>query len=384
MSANTKYSKTARALLIAALLTGSLRLAGAQESPKEAASGPTPAAFDEAVKKGVEFLNAKGQSSDGSFSKQAGPGITAIVATALLRNGLTPDDPVVAKSLKYLETFVQPDGSICAPNSRLRNYETCLAVMCLSAANKDGRYKEQIAKADAFLKGLQFDEKDGRAASDITYGGVGYSGRERPDLSNTHYLTEALEAAGNGPDDPAVQRALAFISRCQNLESEHNNTKFAALNPDGGFYYTPAGEGSSPAGKTDNGGLRSYGSMSYAGLKSMIYAGLKADDPRVNAAVEWARQNYSLTENPGLGDAGLYYYYQLFSKALAATKMPELTDAKGKAHDWRRELAAELIRRQQPNGSWINANRQWLEADPNLVTAYALPALADCRPGIQP
>jgi squalene-hopene/tetraprenyl-beta-curcumene cyclase len=122
--------------------------------------------------------------------------------------------------------------------------------------------------------------------------------------------------------------------------------------------------------------------MSYAGLKSMIYAGLKADDPRVKAAVDWARDHYSLTENPGLGDAGLYYYYQLFSKALAATKQPELTDAQGKAHDWRRELAAELIRRQQPNGSWINSNAQWLEADPNLVTAYSLLALADCRAGV--
>lgn len=382
MLAGTKRFLTAL-LLVVSFAAGYGQSTRAQEAAAPPAAGPTPAAFDQAVKQGIEFLGTRGQSSDGSFSKQAGPGLTAIVATALLRNGLTPADPVVAKSLKYLESFVQPDGSICAPGSRLRNYETCLGVMCFAAANQDGRYQDTLAKADAFLKGLQFDEQDGRAASDVTYGGVGYSARERPDLSNTHYLTEALEATGNAPDDPAVQRALAFISRCQNLETEHNNTKFAALNPDGGFYYTPAGEGSSPAGKTAGGGLRSYGSMSYAGLKSMIYAGLEPDDPRVKAAVEWARQNYSLTENPGLGDAGLYYYYQLFSKALAATKMAELTDAEGKAHDWRRELAAELIRRQQPNGSWINSNRQWLEADPNLVTAYALLALADCRPGIQ-
>jgi squalene-hopene/tetraprenyl-beta-curcumene cyclase len=89
----------------------------------------------------------------------------------------------------------------------------------------------------------------------------------------------------------------------------------------------PAAGGASPAGKTANGGLRSYGSMTYAGLKSMIFAGLKGDDPRAKAAVAWARQHYSLTENPGLGSAGRYYYYHLFAKALAARGQDTLIDA---------------------------------------------------------
>jgi squalene-hopene/tetraprenyl-beta-curcumene cyclase len=161
--------------------------------------------------------------------------------------------------------------------------------------------------AERFLKGLQIGDEEGRTAADVTYGGVGYGGAGRPDLSNTHYLMEALEAAGAGPDDPAVKNALIFVSRCQNLGTQHNTTSFAAKDPDGGFYYNPTGEGGSPAGTTPNGGLRSYGSMTYAGLKSMIYAGLAADDPRVKAAVDWAHKHYSITDNPGLGDAGLYY-----------------------------------------------------------------------------
>ena len=123
------------------------------------------------------------------------------------------------------------------------------------------------------------------------------------------------------------------MSRCQNLESPDNTTEFAAKNPDGGFYYTPIGNGGCPAGKTANGGLRSYGSMSYAGLKSMIFAGLKADDPRVVAAMKWAQEHYTLTENPGLGDEGLFYYYHLFGKALAALGHATLTDSKSAADD---------------------------------------------------
>ena len=186
------------------------------------------------------------------------------MTTALLRNGRTVQDPLVAKSLKYLEGFAQPDGGLYQKGSRLNNYETCLTIVCFAEANRDGRYSELIKKADRFVKGEQWDETKGHDPSKVDYGGAGYGKESRPDLSNTAFLLEALHAAGNGPDDEAVKKALIFVSRCQNLESEHNTTQFSAKNPDGGFYYTPAGGGSSPAGKTDNGGLRSYAAMTGA------------------------------------------------------------------------------------------------------------------------
>jgi squalene-hopene/tetraprenyl-beta-curcumene cyclase len=31
------------------------------------------------------------------------------------------------------------------------------------------------------------------------------------------------------------------------------------------------------------------------------------------------------------------------------------------------------------DGSWVNENPRWMEGDPNLVTAYALLALAYCQ-----
>src|SRR6185436_14353875 len=99
------------------------------------------------------------------------------------------------------------------------------------------------------------------------YGGVGYGGPERPDLSNTTYLIDALIAAGAPADDQAIQRALAFVSRCQNLDSQYNDTKYAKLVGDGGFYYVIPTEKFDPSSDaeryTPDGGLRSYGSMSY-------------------------------------------------------------------------------------------------------------------------
>ncbi|MBL7039985.1 MAG: terpene cyclase/mutase family protein [Pirellulaceae bacterium] len=367
------------------LVAGAVLLAATHSlaSPPPSRSQVDTNVYEKTVGAAVEYLRLKGQSDDGSYSSYAGTGVTSLVTAALLRHGRTPQDPQVARSLDYLRQLVQPDGGIYQPGTLYRNYETCLAILCFSEANVDGRCDRLIERADAFVKGLQWDEDEGKDPSDLAFGGGGYGKHKRPDLSNTGFLIDALRAAGNGADSDAVQRALIFISRCQNLETEHNTTPFAVKNPDGGFYYTPAAGGSSQAGETADGGLRSYGSMTYAGLKSMLYAGVGPDDPRVKAAIEWIRKHYDLNTNPGMSDAGLYYYYHLFAKALDATSHDVLFDEHGRAHDWRAELVAELSKRQQPDGSWTNENARWLEGDPNLVTGYALLALAYCKPHAQ-
>jgi len=339
--------------------------------------------YGKTVDRAVQYLKTKGQAADGSYAGYTGPGVTAVVTTSILRQGRSPDDPVVAKSLKYLEGFVQPDGGIYKKDNFYRNYETSIALLCFDAANKDGRYDKTIKKAEGFLKGIQWDQDEGHDSASTSYGGAGYGKHKRPDLSNTSFLIEALKTAGAKPDDEAMKKALIFVSRCQNLETENNTTPFAAKNPDGGFYYTPAAGGTSQAGETPGGGLRSYGSMTYAGLKSMIYAGVKPDDPRVKAAVTWAKKHYALDTNPGLGKAGLYYYYHMLAKALDAIGEEVITDAKGVKHNWREELLEELVRRQRPDGSWVNENVRWLEGDASLVTGYALLAMAYCKPAVE-
>jgi squalene-hopene/tetraprenyl-beta-curcumene cyclase len=371
--------QTMRTAFLAMAISGVCCVFGAGTVSAAENKLPDPQMYRVMVEGAVKFLTSQ-QGEDGAISQHIGIGPTALATLGLLRSGRSVDDPAVAKGLKFLEEYTQESGGIHMPGGRIPVYETCIAMICLKAANADGRYDAILKKADAFLRGNQWDESQQKERDDPYYGGAGYGGKSRPDLSNTSYLVDALKACGAASDDPAIQKALVFVSRCQNLESEYNTTQFAAKVNDGGFYYTCVLGKQDKERETAAGGLRSYGSMTYSGFKSMIYAGLNKDDPRVKAAVTWIRKNYDVANNPGMGDAGLYYYYHTFAKALDALGIDEIEDAKGKIHPWRRELAEELAKRQQKNGSWVNANNQWMESDPNLSTAFALLALTYCQP----
>ena len=339
------------------------------------------AATARSIDRGIKFLMNRGQAEDGSFSSETGVAVTALCVRAILEHRPQAVElPSVKKALQFIESMIQSDGGIYNKGSKYRNYETSVAAMALIKANKGNQYESTLKRAEAFLKEIQWDEGEGIESSDTAFGGAGYGKHKRPDLSNTSFLLEALHELGNDADDESIQKALKFISRTQNLSGHGNDTKHAPKDGDGGFYYTPAAGGQSQAGEDDGGGLRSYGSMTYAGLKSMIYAGLDQDDPRVIAAMEFIKKHYSLKENPGMGHAGLFYYYHTFAKALDAAKVEVLDDADGNPHSWRQELSAQIVSMQQKDGSWVNSeNDRWLEGDRQLVTAYALLALAFCQ-----
>ncbi len=336
--------------------------------------------YQKMVDRGVEYLRQRGQADDGSFSAASGIGPTGLVVSGLLSVGVSAADPVVTKALSYLQKFVQPDGGIYRSDSLHKNYDTCIAMVAFSQANQHGQFSEIIKNSEKFVKGIQWDEGEGKDASDLFYGGAGYGSHSRPDLSNTSFLIDALKSLGNDSDDESIRKALSFVSRCQNLETPENNSPFAAKINDGGFYYTVAGGGESKAGNEPDGGLRSYGSMTYAGLKSMIYAGVSKEDPRVKAAVDFLRKNYSLDANPGMGQQGLFYYYHTMAKALDAMQQGEFVDAGGTKHAWKQELRDKIASLQQPDGSWVNPTTRWMEGDPNLVCGYTLMALAYCKP----
>lgn len=327
------------------------------------------------IDRAVAFLQ-QSQGADGSFSSQAGPGVTGIVAASLLAVGGSAKDPVIDKAIQYLLATKREDGGLYAAGSRHANYETCLAMMALQRANVDGKYNSIIAAAQKFVVSAQWDEAEGQKPGDPAYGGAGYGSKSRPDLSNTSFFIEALRTTGVPEDDPAIARALAFVSRCQNLESPANNLPVAGLVNDGGFYYTSANGGDSMAGKDEaTGGLRSYASMTYAGLKSMIYAGLDKNDYRVQAARKYLARNYTVTSNPGMGAAGLYYYLHTMAKALSLQEESIFVSEAGQ-HDWKQDILGQLKATQKENGSWTNPEARWMEGDPNLVTAYALLTIA--------
>jgi len=347
----------------------------------ESSTATTQTVRDQLVDRGLKWLEQAGQAEDGTFSAKAGSGLTALAVTSALKNGRSPADPMVAKGLSALKTFVKPDGGIYG-NPRLKNYETCVAMLCFSSANTTGEYNELLNRAKRFVTEMQYGHVAARDESDPWYGGSSYAGAGRPDLSNTAYFVEALKSMETPASDPAIQRALRFISRCQNLDMKYNDTQFADKVDDGGFYYyiptTKIDPSTSPERFTPDGGLRSYGSMGYAGLKSMIFAGLTEEDPRVKAATEWIHKHYSVDSNPGMGSAGLCYYYHTFAASLNAANIDTLVVGDGSERDWRADLVAALKSRQADDGSWSNDNKRWMEGETNLATSFALLALSYC------
>jgi squalene-hopene/tetraprenyl-beta-curcumene cyclase len=376
------WTKSAAALVCGAVLVCSY-LTGAEPADK---TGPDPGHWNRTVDRAIDYLKTS-QAEDGSWSRDKSPGVTGVVLTGLLHTGkVSSEDPIAERALKYIESLINPKaGHIAGKDAKvqLQNYVTSINVMALTAANRQDRYKKVIGDAVEFLKRLQWDEEEGKTPANDFYGGAGYDSKSRPDLSNTQFFLDALKAAGVPKDDPALKKALVFVSRCQNLKGEHNDQQWAGKIDDGSFIYSAAGGGQTKAETLPEGGLAGYGSMTYAGVKSMIYCGVTKDDPRIKKAYEWITRHYSVDENPGMPRVqahwGLYYYYHTMAKCLDTLGIDEVVDAQGKKHDWRADITAALAKRQRADGSWVNENH-WLEADPNLVTGYALMALSYCKP----
>ncbi len=345
--------------------------------------------WNRTVDKAVAYCK-NSQSADGSWSGDKNPGVTGLVLTGLLKTGkIDKKDPMAEKALKYIESLINPKAGHIAgkdPKVQLQNYVTSVNIMALTAADRDS-YKSVVNDAAKFLKNLQFDDSNGHPKTDDFFGGAGYDSKSRPDLSNTQFFLDALHAANTPKDDPAYQRAVTFVNRCQNLSGkEANDQPWAAKINDGSFIYSAAAGGQTKSQDEPNadGGLPGYGSMTYAGIKSLIYCGVPKNDPRIEKAFAWVQKHYAVDRNPGMpgprAEWGLYYYYHTMAKCLELMGVDEITDADGKKHDWRAEITAALAKRQKDDGSWANEKDHWMEGDPKLVTGYALMTLAYCKP----
>ncbi|MDX9980804.1 MAG: terpene cyclase/mutase family protein [Lentisphaeria bacterium] len=343
-----------------------------------------------ALQRGAAYL-IKTQQTDGSWRDFAA--ITALAGIALhgcnLPDGELARRIAVEKARQRVLASVQPDGAICPPNRMYANYSTsvCLAGLAVFGLPEDA---EVMRQARCYLIGQQLDRDHPDQPVDedsASYGGFGYGGQnraprggrqaeDRADLSCTQwalealYLTDHLDRTPEASDreakeaDLCWEKALVFLGRVQNLEQTGASQWIVTAEKDGGFTYLPAREGQTDA---------SYGSMTYAGLKSMIYAKLERDDPRVRAALDWVRQRYSVDENPGQEANGLYYYLHTMTKALAVWGGDELEDKDGKRHNWRADVVRKLVSSQKGEGEWANEHSaRWQESDPQLVTAYAM------------
>ncbi|MEX0885319.1 MAG: prenyltransferase/squalene oxidase repeat-containing protein [Phycisphaeraceae bacterium] len=373
-------------------------LAALAATPARALDDERYHAASAAIDRAVAYLR-DAQNDDGSWSPEpAGPAITAMIVLAMIEQpGISDSDPAVDAGVEFLLDHVQDDGGIY--DRILANYNTAISLSTLAELTHRPGVSEAVAGAQAFLRELQWSVGDvdpqGNPIDESHpfYGGVGYGNHGRPDLSNVQTMVQALYDSGVACDDPAYQQAVAFISRLQGHDA---NDMFDAdtVERDGGFIYATSidsdhiGTPQSMANpdQVERGregqpvsGLRSYGSMTYAGFKSYLYADLDRDDPRVLAALDWIRDNYTLERNPGMPadvqHQGLYYYYHTFARALHAWGEPTIATAAGEQRRWRADLVDQLLELQNDDGSWTNPADRWMEGDPNLTTAYALLAL---------
>lgn len=345
-----------------------------------------------ALNKGFRYLESV-QNTNGYWSNQDLPAITALALIAFQgdpeQKYRIKEPEFIKRGYDYLLKNVKPDGGIYG--NMLPNYNTAISMMALISANKP-EYEPIIRKARQFLIGLQSDFGEPGKLDTPLDGGIGYGSRyKHSDMSNTKFALEALyysrQLAKDKPDEKDLnyEAAIHFLQNCQNHPKFNTNDWVSEYKEDwGGFVYYPGhsmagGRTNTTTGKVS---LRSYGSISYAGLLSYIYANLKKDDPRVLAVFDWLRNNYTLDENPGMGQEGLFYYYHTMAKALAIYGVNELELKDGKKVNWRRELAMKLLNLQKQDGSWVNENNRWMEKDPVLVTTYALIALEFIYRGI--
>lgn len=328
----------------------------------EGLSAELRAELTASIDRGLAFL-ADQQEEDGSW--QGTVGVTGLVCSAILKApealGEAFNEPV-DKALAFILGRARDDGGLYLRD--LPNYHTAVGLKALVDSGRE-ELRPEIERARDFLVSLQIDQKLDYTPEDQFYGGIGYGSDLRPDLANMEYALAALKASGLPSEHEAWDKALRFVQRTQNF-SETNDQEWAAN--DGGFVYYP--------GFSYAEGTRSYGSMTYAGLLSYAYADVEKDDPRVQAALRWIREHYTLEENPGVGATALHYYYMVFAKALRAFGETTLVDARGVRHNWSEELGRKLLAGQRSDGSWINEkDPSYMGNNPVVVTAFTVQAL---------
>lgn len=329
----------------------------------------------ESIAKGLKWL-ASIQKESGAWSNESFPALTALPLRAFIKGKAKSSEASMKKAEEFILKHVQDDGgiyrkSLIPGKGGLSTFNTALCMTALFELGKPD-YVRIVQNARTFLASSQL-------AGDEDAGGFGYSKGwfSSADMMNTSYALEAMKITEKVEDlRPEGEKRVdvEWKSALKFLESIQNDA--AAGDDAGGFFYKP---GKSAAGtrKGEDGKVvfRSYGSMTYLGVLSMMYADLDRNDPRVHSSLKWAREHWTLDENPGLGKQGVFFFYHVMTRGLTAAGVDAIERGDSSAVNWKREVTERIISLQRDDGSWVNENGRYWEADPVLVTSYCLLAL---------
>lgn len=313
----------------------------------------TPEQVRKSIEQGVEYLR-KEQQPNGSFGEVMGQpgGLTALCTLALLNSGVDVKDATIQKALNYLRK-VEPE----------RTYQVSLQTMVFCRAEPE-RDRLLIGRNVRWLERTQVE-------AEPTRGSWSYPGMSG-DNSNAQFALLALhdaERVGAVVQERTWRLAKAYWESTQN--------------PDGSWGYRR--------------GLPGTGSMTCAGLTSMIIAAGQLQEPdakvdgdrieccqrsdaetdSIQRAIQWMERNFSVTHNPGTDQRWLLYYLY------GLERVGRMTNRRffGK-HDWYREGADFLIQLKAGQGAdltnrWSGKDRS--ETNDSVATSFALLFLSKGR-----
>lgn len=292
------------------------------------------------VYRGLDYLGRK-QNANGAWLGRYGPAVTALALRGYLEAGISEKNWHVRRGLRFIEMCHHADGGFYGDVEP--TYNTAIVLRTLSMLPQ-GRYQRQARLGLTFLH-RQLAKPKGTVANTPSGWFTGQS----------------------------VYKSWPADGDTSTLANGHNRTATAQITA--GLLISPTEL--DPAERSADTILDNYGHISYAELKSMIYAGLSPRDPRVVALSRWIGYHYNLRDNPATHSSlGLYYYYVVFARTLRASGQPTVRTSSGIRHNWRRDMVNTLAWRCRANGSWINrGNSAWLEGNPIMATTYAVLAL---------
>ena len=339
-----------------------------------------------ALTRGAERLLVL-QNDEGSWGKPPMIGITALCVIALHdAPGIDAGkrDAAIDAGIEFLLADLDEDGTtetlfglrsqpaFWEKTPRYATYSIAVTLLAMATVDKP-EHIPLVKRGRAYLRTLQRINPNSKH-----HGGFGYgAGGRSANLSITAWSAEAMyhtayvegDVQGADPTVTAQNEAM-WASIEAFLEATQKNPgvgQDAAEDSDaGGLGYKPSKDASK---------VVVSGAMSYSGYKTMLYAKLSPDDVRVRAVRKYIAANYDLSEDPGRGRAGYYYYLHAMAKALNAAGLDGLKLTDGRLVKWRGEVIAVLVGLQGEDGGWHNEHGKYMESIPELVTAYAMMTL---------
>jgi hypothetical protein len=313
-----------------------------EPAPREAPPPDFQPAIDAAIERGIATLLSR-QLRDGSWqnvSTSFPGGQTALCAYALLRSGLAPAHPSVARALEVL--------------SRTPASETYSAGLMLMAfeATADPAWRDKMR---ALLKELLAWESAGSwsYAPAVRPGAIYDDALPRTDLSNTQYAVLGLRAAqhaGLEVSDEAWSRALEATLALQEAPIEveaprKDGRTGTAKTPIAGFRYRPD--------RGISGSMTAAGvaivSICRTALGKRIKAQTALEAARaLQLGTAWLDHRFNLEQNFGDSEAQNHYYY-LYGLERVGTL---LGIEKFGEHAWYLEGARWLLKNQGEDGTW--------------------------------